>query len=214
MSSSGQGTNGTDGEDGTNGTDGADGLEGSEGPAGPQGRRGRTGLTGAGVPGAMGPAGPPGPRGVDSPDVEPVPQGYQLASRYLQAHPKLRSLSTVTIVFWMVLLIGGGLLYLSQAHSSDELNRVEKADQQRLALIHNASACSLKTFFEVALKTNTLSAADSAIAPSIRARSRVTIRELRPLIAGQITEPSDLDCKAFLSDLTTTKLGVPANARK
>lgn len=156
---------------------------------GPAGETGATGATGA--------AGPPGAAAeLTEADYEKIPPGYQHVASFLRKHPRLKGPSMITIVLWIVLLVGGGILYISVTHANDAVARV-----------HNQSACTLRKFIAGARDRALATAADPSQSESARSRARQSIADSEVLIASQVTIPKTFDCTKLFKQIAQEHVG-------
>lgn len=142
-----------------------------------------------GARGEQGPAGPQGPAG-QAPPVEPVPPGYQKAAAFLRDHPGLRGPSMVTIVLWLVILVGGGIYLLSVSRAQDAV-----------AHVHNISACTLRSYLTSVRTRQEQTAHDKTLSAPARKRALDSIQGIDVLLSSQVTTPANFNCTRLLADL-------------
>lgn len=145
-----------------------------------------------GRPGPQGPAGPqgaPGPAAPDKPE-EPIPWGYRHIAAFLRSHPSFKRPGSVTIIVWLVIVCGFGFLHISDANST-----------AKVTAAHNAEACTLRSLID-GLRDRAYSASiDQQATSASRKRARDSLPGYDVLLAGQVTQPRTLDCKALLAKL-------------
>lgn len=124
----------------------------------------------------------------DPPAIAELPPGYRQFARFLRRHPRLRAPSIVTIVIWIVVFAGVGILRLADAHTT-----------RAVAHVHNISACTLGVYLRGQRDRSQASAADTSQSPSVRARARGAIPDLNVLISSQIPYPASYDCSRVIT---------------
>lgn len=93
----------------------------------------------------------------------------------------------VTIVIWIALFVGFGVLRIADAHTTSAI-----------AKVHNISVCTLGLYLRGSRDRSLASAADRSQSPSVRARARGAIPDLNILIASQVTYPPTFDCSRLI----------------
>lgn len=146
-----------------------------------------------GEPGPAGPQGEPGPP-APVPLEEPVPFGYRHIAAFIRNHPSLKRPSSVTIVVLMAIVIGFGFLHFSDA-----------AATRKVTAAHNAEACTLRSLIDGLRGRAVQASVDQAASAASRKRALDSLPGYDTLLAGQVTQPRNLDCKVLLAKLAAKR---------
>lgn len=132
---------------------------------------------------------------------EDVPPGLGRFVDFLRSHPRLKAPSIVTIVAWIVLLVGGGILHLSDAHTSAKIDKSSKEGIAALQRIHNAEACTLRIVVGGIRDRSVKTSKDMTQTASARQRAKDSLPELKFILDGQVTSPPNVNCQVLLKKI-------------
>lgn len=125
---------------------------------------------------------------------EPIPWGYRHIAIFLRAHPSFKRPSSVTIVVFMAIVIGFGFLHFSDA-----------AATRKVTSAHNAEACTLRSLINGLRGRAVQASKDQASSAASRTRALNSLPGYDTLLAGQVTQPVTLNCKALLAKLAAQR---------
>lgn len=142
-------------------------------------------------------------------DAEPDPLGLR---EFVSKHGWIRGPSIVVLALFCAVFIGGGILYISESNTTSSIDKASKAglkvlrqNQEQSVRAQNAGACSIKLTLLGIRSRSAAAANDPSQSKSARARAKAGLDQLDTLIDGQITQPPNLDCKAFLRKLAAER---------
>lgn len=127
----------------------------------------------------------------------------------LRENPKLKKPLIAAIIVWVAMLVAAGVAVFVIGYEDHIRTNTVRKVTERIVSNHNASACSIRILVEGARTRALQSLSDPSLSTSARDRAIESVKSDNEILRGQITEPTTLDCVAFLKRIGNVLKTVP-----
>lgn len=119
-------------------------------------------------------------------------------------YPKLKKPLIGGIIIWTAMLVAAGVVIFVIGYEDHVRTRTVQKVQVALTADHNISACTFRVLLTGIRNRAQQQVNDPTTTTTARNRALQSIRFYDQVIAGQVTEPTDVNCVALLAKLSKT----------